>query len=152
MTELERAIVESLTTSSKIKFNIRYVDDTLLLAKEDIMFFLDKFNSFHKNLKFAIHHFDDNNEHFLEIAIYKNKTEQNPLILVNILTLTPIFHGIIKLHELDTFTTDQRKFVHQVKINKIKMFMFWNGYPSFTRNSIIKRLKTSPKKIENEKR
>ena len=25
-----------------------------------------------------------------------------------------------------------------------------NGYPSFTRNFIIKRLKTSPKKVENK--
>ena len=31
------------------------------------------------------------------------------------------------------------------------MFMFWNGYPSFTRNSIIKQLKTFPKKVEKEK-
>ena len=31
------------------------------------------------------------------------------------------------------------------------MCMSWNGYPSFTRNSIIKRLKTSPKKIEKVK-
>ena len=29
--------------------------------------------------------------------------------------------------------------------------MSWNCYPSFTRNSIIKRLKTSPKKVEKEK-
>ena len=31
------------------------------------------------------------------------------------------------------------------------MFMSWNGYPSFIRNSIIKRLKASPKKTEKEK-
>ena len=31
------------------------------------------------------------------------------------------------------------------------MFMSWNGCPSFARNSIIKRLKTSPKKVEKEK-
>ena len=38
-TELERAIVEPLIRSGKIKFYIRYVDDTMLLAKEEgIMF------------------------------------------------------------------------------------------------------------------
>ena len=31
------------------------------------------------------------------------------------------------------------------------MFMSWNGYPSFTCNSIIKQLKTPPKIIEKEK-
>ena len=35
MTELERVIVEPLITSGKIKFYARYVDDTLLLAKEE---------------------------------------------------------------------------------------------------------------------
>ena len=76
MTELERVIVEPLITSGKIKFYIRYVDDTLLLPKEeDIMFIFDKFNSFNKNLKFAIDRFDDNNIHFLYIAIDKNKTD-----------------------------------------------------------------------------
>ena len=37
------------------------------------MFILDKFNLFHKNL--TIDRFDDNNIHFLDIAIDKNKTD-----------------------------------------------------------------------------
>ena len=74
MTELERVIVEPLTTSGKIKFYIRYVDDTLLLAKdEDIMYIFDKFNSFHKNLKFTTDRFDDNNIDFLDTVIDKNR-------------------------------------------------------------------------------
>ena len=73
---LERVIVEPLKTSGKIKFYIRYVDDTLLLAKEDdIKFIFDKFSLFHKNLKFTIDHLDDNNIHFLDIVIDKNKTD-----------------------------------------------------------------------------
>ena len=73
MTELERVIVEPLITSGKIKFYIRCVDDTLLLAKEeDITFIFDNFNSFNKNVKFAIDRFDDNNIHILYIAIDKN--------------------------------------------------------------------------------
>ena len=31
------------------------------------------------------------------------------------------------------------------------MFMSWNGYPILTRNSMIKQLKTFPKKIGKEK-
>ena len=76
MTELERVTVIPLITSGKIKFYTRYVDKTLLLLKEeDIKFIFDKFNSFHKNLKFAIDHFDDNNIYFLGITINKNKTD-----------------------------------------------------------------------------
>ena len=37
-------------------------------------FIFDKFNSFHKNLKFTIDCFDDNNIQFLKIATNKNKT------------------------------------------------------------------------------
>ena len=74
--ELERVIVEPLIRSGKINFYIRYIDDTLLLAKEeDIMFIFDKFNSFHKNLKFTIDRFDDINTYFLDIAMNKNKTD-----------------------------------------------------------------------------
>ena len=70
MTELERVIVEPLITSGKIKFYIRYVDDTFLLAKEeDIMFAFGKFSSFHENLKFTVDRFNDNNIHFLDNAI-----------------------------------------------------------------------------------
>ena len=38
-------------------------------------------------------------------------------MLVNILALTVfnVFHGIIKFHGLNPFTTEQKKFVHQVK-------------------------------------
>ena len=71
MTKLRRVLVETLITSGKIKFYIGYVDETLLLAKEeDTMFIFDKVNSFHKNLKFAIDRLD-NNIHFLDIAINK---------------------------------------------------------------------------------
>ena len=54
----------------------------------------------------------------------------NPLILVNNLTLTALFRRIIKFHGLNLFTTEQRKLVYQAKkfqINKIKLFMYWNG-------------------------
>ena len=70
MTESKRVIVEPLIRSGKINFYIR-----LLAKEENIMFIFDKFNSFHKNLKFTIGRFDDNNTHFLDIAIDKSKTD-----------------------------------------------------------------------------
>ena len=33
----------------------------------------------------------------------------------------------------------------------MKIFMSWNGYPSFRRNSNIKRFKASPKVVEKKK-
>ena len=53
MTELEKKIVKPMIESGKLKFYKRFVDDTLLLAKEDyINYIFGKFSSFHKNLKF----------------------------------------------------------------------------------------------------
>ena len=43
----------------------------------------------------------------------------------------------------ENFCSWSEKFKFQ--INKIKMFMSWNDYPSFSHNAIIKQLKTSPK-------
>ena len=61
MTKLERIIEEPLIISDKIKFYRRYVDDILLLAKEEDMFLSDKINSFNKNVKFKIDRFYDKN-------------------------------------------------------------------------------------------
>ena len=159
MTELERFIVEPLITSCKIKFYIRYVDDTLLLAKEgDIKFIFDKFNSFHKNLIFTIDRFDDNNIHFLCITIDKNKTDlyykpTHTGQYSDINNNVPWNYKISWIKSLyqraEKICSSSEKF--RFEVNKIKIFMSWNGYPSFTCNPVIKRLKTSPKKIEKEK-
>ena len=159
ITEKERVTVELLLRSCKIKFYIRYVDDTLLLAKEEsIIFIFDNFNSFHKNLKFTIDRIDDNNIHFLGIIINKNKTDlyYKPThtgqysYINNSVPRNDIVSWIKSLyHRAEKMYSSSKKFRFQIR--KIKMLMSWNGYPSFTRNSIIKRLKTSPKKVEKEK-
>ena len=76
MTELEKIVVSDLINSGFIKFYIRYVDDTLLLAKEDgIDNIVQQFNAFDDNLKFPIDKFTDNNVHFLDIKIDPNETD-----------------------------------------------------------------------------
>ena len=76
MTELELKIVNPLVDSGKIKFCTRFVDDTLLLTKEeDINYVFNKFNSFHPSLQFTIDHFDNGKVQFLDISIDKNKTD-----------------------------------------------------------------------------
>ena len=51
ITELEDDIIRPLITSDKLKFYVRYVDDSLVLAKpEDIPLILDKLNSFHPQI------------------------------------------------------------------------------------------------------
>ena len=70
MTELEKLILPKLIESGIIKFYIRYVDDTLVLIKEDrIEELLTAFNSFDRNLKFTVDEFDDGLVHFLDLNV-----------------------------------------------------------------------------------
>ena len=70
MTELEKLILPKLIESGIIKFYIRYVDDTLVLIKEDrIEEVLTAFNSFDRNLKFTVDEFEDGLVHFLDLNV-----------------------------------------------------------------------------------
>jgi hypothetical protein len=74
MTEMEKEIIEKLHHDDVIKFYIRYVDDTLVLAKPaDFMNILHKLNSFHPQLKFTYEEFD-NQVHFLDILFTNDST------------------------------------------------------------------------------
>ena len=113
---------------------------------------------YHKNLKFMIDRFDDNSILSLDIAIDKNKTDlyYKPIHIArcsdvnNNVRWNYTISWIKSLyHPAEKICSSSEKFRFQ--INKIKIFMSWNGYLSFTRNSIIKRLKASPKQVEKEK-
>ena len=90
MTELEKLILPKLIESGIIKFYIRYVDDTLVLIKQDrIEEVLMAFNLFDRNLKFTVDEFDDGLVHFLDLNVdvaergdkYVLKTNKHRLIL-----------------------------------------------------------------------
>ena len=70
MTELEKCIIKPLIYDGTILFYVRYVDGTLLLVKkENITRIYNKFNSFHRNIKFTVDEFADDKVHFLDITI-----------------------------------------------------------------------------------
>ena len=76
MTEFEKIVVDKLIKDDIIKFYIRYVDDTLVLAKEkDIVNIMKEFNSFDKNIKSTMDKFDDGIVHFLDIKINRCETD-----------------------------------------------------------------------------
>ena len=68
MTELEKIIVKDLVDKSLIKVSVWYVDDILLLVKEEDIKFIHKYlYSFDNNIKFTIDNFPDDNVHFFDI-------------------------------------------------------------------------------------
>ena len=55
------------------KFYWRYVNDTLVLVKEDqIDNILKAFNSFHNNLQFTVDKFENEDVYFLNLKIMSN--------------------------------------------------------------------------------
>ena len=154
MMELEKIVVSDLINSGLIKFYIRYVDDTLLLAKEDdIDNIVQQFNAFDDNLKFTIDKFTDNNVHFLDIKIDRNGTDlfcktTHTGQYIDFTSQTPwkLKTTWVKAlyHRAKKICSSKRSFLKQV--DKIKTFMSWNGYPCHVRNSVIKRLKSRKQK------
>ena len=67
MTELEQRVLVRLLEDGTIRFYTLFVDDTLLLIKEeDIERVKTEFEKFDKNYKFTYEKFENENQHFLE--------------------------------------------------------------------------------------
>ena len=67
--------------------------------------------------------------------------------------LQVLSHGIGKQHGLSASSNVQKESVVtsnflKSKSQKIKSFMSWNGYPSYVRNSVLKKLKDRKKHSE----
>ena len=124
-------MVSDFINSGLIKFYIRYVDDTLLLAKEDdIDNIVQQFNAFDDNLKFAIDKFTDNDIHFLDIEIDHNRTDifyktTHTGQYIDFTSQTPwkLKTAWVKalVHRANKICSSKRSFLKQV--DKIKTFM-----------------------------
>ena len=140
------------------KFYIRYVDDTLVLAKpEHFNMILENLNSFDKNLQFTMDTFADQHVHFLDIDIHKNETDmffkpthtgqycnftsQTPWRLKTAL-VSALYNRALKI------CSDATKFNKQV--SKIKQFLSWNRYPLFVVRSLIKKCQDTTKRVSDE--
>jgi len=158
MTELEKKVVKPLIDDGTIRFYTRFVDDTLLLVKdEDIDLLKNKFERFDKNLRFTYDKFENENPHFLDIEIATNG---------------------LKIYRKDTFTghyTDfnsfvpwnfrvswMRSLVYRTKklcdranfkegIEDIKKFAAWNGFPRYIRTKLIDKFITTSDLQRTEK-
>ena len=147
MTEFERLLVGKLIKGGLIKFYIRYVDDTLVLAKaEDIDNIMKQFNSFDKSMQFTIDRFEDDVVHFLDIKIngsetnlYYKTTHTGQYCDFSSQTPWNLKISWIKaLHDHATKICSSNKLLND-QINRIRTFMSLNSHPKYVRNSIIKR-------------
>ena len=148
MIALEDEIIKDLFENETIKFYIRYVDDTLVLAKpSDINLILNKLNSSGKSLgtrlpdiQFTHEQFVDNNEdvevHFLDIkltsngtSIFRKSTHTGQYIHLSSFTpwsytiawIRSLVHRAYKICSNESLISDEMR--------KIRKFMSWNGFP-----------------------
>ena len=155
----EKIVVSDLINSGLMKVFIRYVDDALLLAKEDdIDNIVRQFNAFDDNFQFTIDKFTDNKVHFLDIKIDRNETDlfYKTTHTGQYIDFTSQAPWKLKTawakalyHRAKKIFSSKRSFLKQV--DKIKTFMSWNGYPSQVRNLVIKRLKSNQQRNETNK-
>ena len=146
MTALEDDIIRPLVSSDTLKFYVRYVDDTLVLAKpENISLILEVLNSFHPQIQFTFEEFvDHNNVHFLDIkldpqgiTVYRKSTHTGQYSHYS--SFTPWSRKtawIRALVQRATKICSARQLLN-LEILNIKRFASWNGFPRWIRDKLI---------------
>ena len=152
MTELDKDIIQKLIDKNFIKFCIPYVDDTVLLVKdENIDPILKELNSYNKNIKFTADRFINEDVHILNIKIHhQNNTD---IYYKDTHTGQYINYGSERPWKLKTsWIKALHHCAHKICSNKqaldkqishIKTFMSWDGYPKRVRISTQITLKIS---------
>ena len=73
LTEFEKVVVMPLMKNGILNLYCRYVDDLLVLFKDDQTDkILKAFNSFRNNLRFSVDKFENEDVHFLDLKIINN--------------------------------------------------------------------------------
>ena len=158
MVELEAKVIRPLIDDGTIKFYTRFVDDTLLLIKEeDIERVKSELEKFDSNLKFTYDKFEDENPHFLDIEITSNglkiyRKDTFTGHYTDFDSFVPWNHRISWIRSL-VYRTKRLCDHHHFKqgILDIKKFASWNGFSRSIRNRLIDRFIKSSDKQRTEK-
>ena len=158
---MEKVVLPQLVEEGVIKFYIRYVDDTLVMIKEeDVDKVLQKFNSFDKNLKFTVDKFEDGIIHFLDILIHGDGSTDiytkptNTGQYSNFDSYVPwryktswAYALCIRAMKLCSTASLKAK-----QISRIKKLLSWNGFPKYVRNKLIKKYQSNYELSKNRPR
>ena len=158
MTEVEKRVLPKLIEEGVIKFYIRYVDDTLVLVKEDKLDeVLQRFNAFDKNLKFTVDSFDDGVVHFLDILVHSNgetdvySKSTNTGQYTHFDSYTPWGYKISWARALFNRASHicSNNALFQKQKLRISKILSWNGFPSYIRKKLIKRFTENVERKKN---
>ena len=158
MTELEKSVIQQFI--EVIKFYSRYVDDTLVLIKEEhVNVVHEALNRFHSNIKFTVDKFENETPHFLDIeiaadglSIYHKETQTGQYI--HFKSNTPWMYKTAWISALvyrAKSICSSNKFSAELK--RIRKFISWNGFPKHIGNKIItKTLEKHQRKSDQNER
>jgi len=147
LTELELSIVDKLSKDGVIKFYVRYVDDTLVLCKEqDFQYIQDRLNSFHKSLVFTREEFADNDSiHFLDISLANSSTgiyrkPTNTGQYSHFSSFEPWNRRVAWVRSLVSraFKICSTQSAFSAELDKITELLSWNGYTKATAKRLLK--------------
>ena len=138
MTELEKEILPKLIETGIIKSYIRYVDDTLVMIKnEDIEKVLKRFNAFDENLKFTVDKFEDSVIHFLDIYTKPTNTSQYTNFDSYVPWRYKTWAYALYVRTMKLCSSAASKSKQVIRINKL---LSWNGFPKYVRSKLIKKI------------
>ena len=148
MTELERLVMPKLFEDGTVKFYARYVDDTIVMIKEDkVDSVLQEFNKFDRNLKFTVDTFDDGHVHFLDLTIDTSNGEidvyskpTNTGQYSHYRSFSPWNYKVAWARAL--FNRAKRicstPTLFRAQKTKIGKILSWNGFPTFCRKKLLR--------------
>ena len=147
MTELEGKVLRSLISDGTIKFDV--------VKPHDIDHIRNLLNEFDPNLRFTVDTFKDIVPHFLDLEfspdgleIYRKDT--NTGLYINFHSYVP-WH--FKIARIKSLVTRAKKICSPNKLNKklnnIKKFISWNGFPKYIGNKIINNTSSNNGKIRS---
>ena len=156
MTELEDVVIKPLITNGTIKFNTRFVDDTLLVIKpENVKKVNNALNKFDKKLRFTVDMFKDKVPHFLDLELSPDGTsifrkDSNTGLYVNFTSFVPWTYHILWIRSLVTRASRicaPNKLSSE--ISTIKKFASWNDFPKSVVISILNKTLNAPPSNES---
>ena len=147
-----KTVLPKLFEEGIIRHYIRYVDDTLVMVRDDkIDEVLERFNKFDKNLRFTVDSFDDSTVHFLDIMVHSNgetdiySKPTNTGQYSHYNSYIPWGYKISWARAL--FNRASRicsnSSLFQGQKTRISNILSWNGFPSYIRKKLLKQFSDS---------
>jgi hypothetical protein len=158
LTKIENDFINNPSNPLGIIFYYRFVDDIFVILPENVdeKEFLNKFNCFHKSLKFTMEHEQNNKLSFLDVLISKNNGKLSTSWYrkpSNTLMFNPWESHGPKCYKINLIRTMinrlkiicSEKFLFNQDLKRLKESFLWSGYPYWV---IEKYFKINLKKKE----